>query len=132
MNGMSAKEFNEKLPVGSAVIYEDDFGEKHNTFTRTPAWTLGHGEVVVSLEGRSGGYSLERIGTRPSRHNQDLRDLRDIIQNLDRETFGPTAIQRYLKLGYESACRLIDVGIEKGLIIQDDHIGKCRFSGNRI
>jgi len=58
---MKAKEFNEWFPVGTAVIYTDDFGKEHHTNTRSVAWELGHGEAVVNLLGRTGGHSLERI-----------------------------------------------------------------------
>lgn len=58
---MDAKEFNEWYPVGTAVILTDDFGKEHQTNTRSPAWELGHGDSVVSVDGRSGGYDLDRI-----------------------------------------------------------------------
>jgi hypothetical protein len=45
---MKAKEFNDCYPVGSAVIYTDDFGKEHHTNARSVAWELGHGEIVVS------------------------------------------------------------------------------------
>ncbi len=58
---MNADEFNQKFLVGSDVIYTDDFGNEHKTKTRSAAWTLGHGDVVVSIEGKSGGYDITRI-----------------------------------------------------------------------
>lgn len=58
---MKAEEFNEAFPVGSDVIYTDDFGKEHKTKTRSVAWALGHGDVVVSIEGKSGGYDIKRI-----------------------------------------------------------------------
>lgn len=58
---MNAQEFNEYYPVGTAVILTDDFGEEHQVNTRSIAWELGHGDSVVSVTGRSGGYDLERI-----------------------------------------------------------------------
>jgi hypothetical protein len=36
-------------------------GPEYETTTRSAAWQLGHGEAVVSIEGRSGGWSLDFI-----------------------------------------------------------------------
>ena len=36
------------------------------TATRTPAWLLGHGEPVVSVEGYSGGICLTHIDVIPT------------------------------------------------------------------
>lgn len=58
---MKADEFNKSFPVGSDVIYTDDFGKEHKTKTRSEAWTLGHGDAVVCIEGKSGGYDIQRI-----------------------------------------------------------------------
>jgi hypothetical protein len=60
-NQMNAEDFNKKFPIGSDVIYTDDFGNEHKTKTRSDAWTLGSGHAVVCLEGRSGGYDINRI-----------------------------------------------------------------------
>ena len=75
---MTANEFNEWYPVGTAVILTDDFGAEHHTNTRSIAWNLGCGESVVKVLGRASGYALDRIrvleshqSTRanPFRHN---------------------------------------------------------------
>ena len=58
---INAEAFNSTFSVGDSVIYTDDFGKEHKTKTRTMAWTLGHGDVVVSIEGKSGGYDISRI-----------------------------------------------------------------------
>lgn len=58
---MKAEKFNELYPVGISVILTDDFGNEHETSTRSEAWELGHGDSVVSVVGRSGGYDLDRI-----------------------------------------------------------------------
>ena len=47
--------------VGTPVVLVDDLGRLEWTKTRTLAWCLGHGEPVVSVEGRTGGYILSRI-----------------------------------------------------------------------
>lgn len=53
--------WNAMYPSGSPCILTDDFGREHKTNTRSIAWELGHGEAVVKVEGRSGGYMLDRI-----------------------------------------------------------------------
>ncbi|MFI8254121.1 hypothetical protein [Streptomyces filamentosus] len=59
----TAGEWNARYPVGTAVVAypvtRDD--EPLRTVTRTPAWTLGHGAPVVSVEGCSGGIRLTHI-----------------------------------------------------------------------
>lgn len=58
---MNADKFNEEIPSGSDVIYTDDFGKEHATKTRSESWELGSGDAVVMIEGKSGGYSVDRI-----------------------------------------------------------------------
>ena len=58
---MTADEWNEKYSPGQAVILTDSFDAEHRTRTRSPAWNLGHGAPVVLVEGRTGGWELERI-----------------------------------------------------------------------
>ena len=58
---MTSSQFNLLYDVGTEVILTDDFGKEHRTKTRSPAWDLGDGTPVVSVEGRTGGYALERI-----------------------------------------------------------------------
>ena len=57
---MNVEEFNNLYPIGTPVIYTDDFGGKHQTITRSPAWDLC-GTPVVKLDGKTGGYDIERI-----------------------------------------------------------------------
>jgi hypothetical protein len=60
---VTAKEFNALYPVGTRVVaYPDSrLGRALVTVTRTEAWTLGHGAVVVSVEGYAGGISLTHV-----------------------------------------------------------------------
>jgi hypothetical protein len=63
---MNAEEFNAKHPVGTAVRYwnvlpPDPAFPPVETRTRTKAWTLGHGQPVVSIEGRTGGVDIEHL-----------------------------------------------------------------------
>jgi hypothetical protein len=58
-----AQAFNAAHPVGTLVRYYPIVGEKDfaEARTRSPAWALDCGEAVVSIEGRSGGLSLDHI-----------------------------------------------------------------------
>ena len=60
---MSAAEFNRRYPVGTAVRYwpwvRDGAGRE--SATRTPAWELGSGQAVVSVDGYSGGIHLAHV-----------------------------------------------------------------------
>ncbi|MFG2747228.1 hypothetical protein ACGFY0_45245 [Streptomyces chartreusis] len=60
---MNADEWNARYPVGTFVLAypmtRDD--APLPTRTRTPAWTLGHGEPVVSVEGEAGGICLSHV-----------------------------------------------------------------------
>lgn len=83
---MTAEEFNALYPIGTPVVAYPGIRPEHPaaiswarrsregqtfgapnpckrlaTVTRTPAWTLGHGEPVVSVEGYPGGISLDHI-----------------------------------------------------------------------
>ena len=60
---LSAELWNEFYPVGTEVLYEPVRGKGNYVRARTDseAWTLGHGEVVVKLVGRSGGCSTEHM-----------------------------------------------------------------------
>lgn len=59
----AADEWNARYPIGTRVaafpITRDE--QPLLTSTRTPAWTLGHGTVVVSVEGYAGGICLTHI-----------------------------------------------------------------------
>lgn len=83
---MTADEFNAKYPVGTPVMAYPGVRPEHpvavnyrqrveegrtygstdpckrlTTVPRTPAWTLGHGDPVVSVEGYAGGIYLTHI-----------------------------------------------------------------------
>lgn len=57
----SVTEWNEKYPPGTPVGVVEDDGSITLTRTRSAAWALGGGHLVVSLNDRAGGYSLERV-----------------------------------------------------------------------
>ena len=53
--------WNSHYPPGTPVELTNDDGQIVRTLTRSPAWLLGSGHPVVSVEGRTGGYLLDRI-----------------------------------------------------------------------
>ncbi|MCX5000898.1 hypothetical protein [Streptomyces longwoodensis] len=72
---MTAEQFNAQYPVGTPVVAYPDtrpednqpaFFEQLDTTTRSPAWTLGHGEPVVSVNGYAGGIALTHIDPKPN------------------------------------------------------------------
>jgi hypothetical protein len=60
---LTADEFNERFPIGTPVRFFPIIDEPAHevTKTRSEAWTLGHGAVVVKVEGRTGGVILEAL-----------------------------------------------------------------------
>lgn len=65
MDRLTAAEFNARYPVGTPVlrypIITPRAGTPIVTRTRSEAWTLGHGAVVVSVKGLTGGQSLDAL-----------------------------------------------------------------------
>jgi hypothetical protein len=49
------------LASGAAVDVRLDDGSIWRTTTRSTPWQLGHGQWVVSLTGKTGGYDLGRV-----------------------------------------------------------------------
>ncbi|GFH34349.1 hypothetical protein [Streptomyces pacificus] len=91
-----ADEFNRRFPVGTPVVaypgirpehpvavayqkraaggrtYSDtDPCKRLETVTRTPAWILGHGDPVVSVEGYAGGICLTHVDIAPRTNTPD-------------------------------------------------------------
>jgi hypothetical protein len=52
------------LAPGTPVVVRLDDGKDWETTTRSSPWQLGHGEWVVLLTGKVGGYQLSRIRLR--------------------------------------------------------------------
>jgi hypothetical protein len=66
----TADSWNAAHPVGTAVRYWPIYPPIESvppvdTTTRTPAWSLGDGSVVVSIVGRSGGVHLSHVEVLP-------------------------------------------------------------------
>ena len=61
---MTAAEFNEKFTIGTRVVYLPIIDETMGavmTETRSEAWTLGHGEVVVKVKGITGCVCISHL-----------------------------------------------------------------------
>ncbi|MFF5261288.1 hypothetical protein ACFY4C_20290 [Actinomadura viridis] len=73
---MNAAEFNARYPVGTPVVAypgvhpesapnvvksAPDVVKRLTTRTRSVAWTLGHGEPVVMVDGYAGGIALAHV-----------------------------------------------------------------------
>ena len=57
-------------PVGTPILLVEDDLTVTFTRTRSEPWRLGHGELVVLVEGRTGGYLLSRCFVMPDRSKQ--------------------------------------------------------------
>lgn len=55
----------EVTPNGTLIALVDDFYGVTITRTRSDPWRLGDGTLVVSVVGRTGGYSAERCYVMP-------------------------------------------------------------------
>jgi hypothetical protein len=58
-----ARSWNESVPVGTSVRYWPIACEETSraTKTRSEAWALGNGQVVVKIEGVAGGVAIEHL-----------------------------------------------------------------------
>lgn len=73
-----AAKWNERCPIGTEVLLTDDLGEEHRTRTRSAAWAAC-GQPLVLVEGRTGGYLLDRIRPRIV-HELDCKGCRDLLE----------------------------------------------------
>ncbi len=53
--------WNKHYPSGTEVMLTNDDCHIEHTRTRSEAWLLDSGHPVVKVEGRAGGYLLNRI-----------------------------------------------------------------------
>jgi hypothetical protein len=49
------------LKPGHVVRVRNDFGETFVATVKYAPWQLGHGDWVVGLKGKAGGYDLDRV-----------------------------------------------------------------------
>ncbi|HAF1675206.1 TPA: hypothetical protein G8K91_000341 [Salmonella enterica] len=63
LRNLSAKRFNERFPVGSRFVYHPTPGmpERESVTTRSAAWHMRNGRLVVRVEGKIGGVSVSRL-----------------------------------------------------------------------
>lgn len=60
----AADQFNERHPVGTPVFLTLDSGKEIETRTRSAAWVIGEHSAIVKVEGKSGGYAINRVRRR--------------------------------------------------------------------
>jgi hypothetical protein len=58
---MACDLWNARHPVGTAVLLREDDGRDTLTKTRSEAWVMGGHTAVVMVEGKRGGWDLERL-----------------------------------------------------------------------
>lgn len=60
---MTAEQASEMYPVGTKVRYYPVAGENNyeESVVRSSAWALGHGELVVKINGRAGGVAISHL-----------------------------------------------------------------------
>lgn len=86
---LTAAQFNAKYKPGIPVRYYQLVKERDKflvTWTRDEAWTLGHGEPVVSIMGMSGGVSLEHVELRedgPQDREKMIQELCELILSMN-------------------------------------------------
>jgi len=51
----------QEMEIGTKVMLTNDFGAEYETFTLSKPWQIGSGDWLVSVEGKRGGYDLDRI-----------------------------------------------------------------------
>ncbi|MES2435082.1 MAG: hypothetical protein V4586_14820 [Pseudomonadota bacterium] len=51
------------FPIGCQVIFQPVKGhpKTENSRVRSAPWALGHGEIVVAIEGRAGGVAVSHL-----------------------------------------------------------------------
>ncbi|QLJ01478.1 hypothetical protein HZZ00_10900 [Streptomyces sp. NEAU-sy36] len=95
---MNAEQWNERYPIGTPVIaypltrpedHNPDFFMQLNTVTRTPAWTLGNGEPLVSVVGYAGGICLTHIDVRTAATPGELAEMRHLLYDADEDATTP-------------------------------------------
>ncbi|SEL25181.1 hypothetical protein SAMN04487787_108122 [Kosakonia sacchari] len=63
LRNLTATVFNQRFPVGSRFIYHPVPGmpEREEVITRSTAWHVRNGRLVVRVEGKIGGLSVNRL-----------------------------------------------------------------------
>lgn len=63
LRNITATRFNQRFPVGSCFIYHPTPGmpEREPVTTRSAAWHMRNGRLVVRVAGKIGGVSVSRL-----------------------------------------------------------------------
>jgi hypothetical protein len=63
MKNLTESEFNGKYPIGSSFIYQEikQLRGGEAVHTRSAAWTMDSGVVVVKLVGKAGCFSIDHL-----------------------------------------------------------------------
>lgn len=61
MTQQELDDWNDIFKPGHPCLLRLDNGQEVQTKTRSQAWLLGHGMAVVSVEGKSGGWDIDRV-----------------------------------------------------------------------
>ncbi|EMF8441104.1 TPA: hypothetical protein ACOEEB_003664 [Enterobacter asburiae] len=63
LRNMTAKAFNQRFPVGSRFWYHlvPGMSERETVITRSTAWHMRNGRLVVRVEGKIGGISVSKM-----------------------------------------------------------------------
>ena len=64
MTNTACDNFNKTFVVGMSVFLELDDGSLMETYLRSQAWVIGSGDVIAKVEGKTGGWLIERIHPR--------------------------------------------------------------------
>lgn len=93
---MTEDEFNGSFIVGQLVYLVLDDGSRQRARLRSKAWTLGHGAVVASVTGKTGGWLIERI--RPADNLKELVEAATVVSDQceDIGEYDRYALQRLL------------------------------------
>ncbi|MGP4114616.1 hypothetical protein ACTWP5_27370 [Streptomyces sp. 4N509B] len=94
----AADEWNAAYPIGVPVLAYPltRAAEPLYTFTRSAAWSLGHGRPVVLVEGYTGGVYLTHIDATPDGWELTTRSYAGIDGAIDRDSVYAKAYTRYV------------------------------------
>lgn len=62
LRNLTAKTFNQRFPVGSSFLYHPTrYARTETVITRSEAWHMRNGRLVVRVEGKIGGISVSKM-----------------------------------------------------------------------
>lgn len=78
MTQSEVDQWNAKYPVGTRCLLKNDDGTETATDTRSPAWKLPSGHVVVMIKGKSGGWNIQRLQMEQSPVMEGIPSIHDL------------------------------------------------------